>query len=127
MANAVLFMGWNRPHIGMEDKAFGWLTSEGLAMLRKSEGKAFERLVRVELELPRVRGEGDGVVVPITRKATRLTSSGITGFTLPGMIEEPGCNAGRLISARPRGPDVSRIRSLAIFDSLMARLLSAEE
>ena len=52
----------------------------------------------------------------------------MTGFTLPGMIDEPGCIAGRLISARPaRGPDVSRIRSLAIFDSLIAMLLSAEE
>ncbi len=36
----------------------------------------------------------------MTRNATRLTSSGITGFTLPGMIDDPGCNAGRLISAK---------------------------
>ena len=52
----------------------------------------------------------------------------MTGLTLPGMIEEPGCSAGRLISASPaRGPEVSRIRSLAILESLIATLLSAPE
>src|ERR1044071_8851 len=57
-----------------------------------------------------------------------FTSSGITGFTLPGMMDDPGCSAGRLISARPAlGPDVNRIRSLDIFESFTARLLSAEE
>ena len=56
-------------------------------------------------------------------KQTWLTTSGITGLTLPGMIDEPGCIAGRLISCRPqRGPDESRRRSLQIFESLIARL-----
>src|SRR4030095_16751618 len=42
---------------------------------------------------------------PITRKPTWLTTSGITGLTLPGMIDEPGCICGRLISLNPqRGP-----------------------
>jgi len=50
------------------------------------------------------------------------------GLTLPGMMEEPGCNAGRLISKSPaRGPDVRRIRSLEIFESFMARLFNAAE
>ena len=41
----------------------------------------------------------------MTRKATWLTTSGITGLTLPGMIEEPAWTGGRRISARPvRGP-----------------------
>ena len=31
---------------------------------------------------------------PITWKQTWLTISGTDGFTLPGMIEEPGCTAG---------------------------------
>ena len=44
--------------------------------------------------------------------------SAITGFTLPGMIEEPGCVAGRLISPIPqRGPDASQRMSLAILVS----------
>ena len=39
----------------------------------------------------------------------------MTGFTLPGMIDEPGCTAGIAISAIPaRGPHPSRRRSLAI-------------
>jgi len=55
-------------------------------------------------------------------------SSGITGLTFPGMIEDPGCSAGRLISASPAlGPEVRRIRSLEIFASFTARLFIAEE
>ena len=42
----------------------------------------------------------------------------ITGFTLPGMIEEPGCVSGRAISAIPaRGPIASSRRSDPIFQS----------
>ena len=66
--------------------------------------------------------------LPITLNATWLTTSGITGFTLPGMIDEPGCIGGRLISFSPvRGPDESRRRSLQIFDSLTASRFSADE
>ena len=55
---------------------------------------------------------------PITRKPTWLTTSGITGFTLPGMIELPGCICGRLISLKPqRGPDASSRMSLQILVS----------
>jgi hypothetical protein len=44
MANAVLFISWNRPHVGMSEKAFGFLANEGLPYLRKHEGKSFERM-----------------------------------------------------------------------------------
>jgi len=55
---------------------------------------------------------------PITRKPTWLTTSGMTGLTLPGMIEEPGCICGRLISAKPqRGPLASILMSLQILVS----------
>ena len=64
----------------------------------------------------------------MTRKATWLTTSGITGLTLPGMIEEPACTAGRRISPMPvRGPLDSRRRSLQIFDSLTAMRFSTPE
>src|SRR5688572_22403586 len=44
------------------------------------------------------------------------------------MMEEPGWIAGRLISARPaRGPEARRIRSPAIFESLIAVLFKADE
>ena|SRR5438552_11832702 len=49
MATAVLFIGWNHPHVGMADKAFGWLTTEGMAYLKKVEGKAFERMETIAL------------------------------------------------------------------------------
>ena len=39
--------------------------------------------------------------LPITRNAIRLTSSGITGFTLPGMIDDPGCRPANSISKAP--------------------------
>src|SRR5678816_1501808 len=55
-------------------------------------------------------------------------TSGTTGLTLPGMMDDPGWIGGRLISARPaRGPDARRMRSLAIFEILIATLLSAPE
>ena len=45
----------------------------------------------------------------------------MTGLTLPGMIEDPGCTAGSRISPKPvRGPEDSSRRSLQIFESLTA-------
>ena len=59
--------------------------------------------------------------LPITWKAIWLITSGITGLTFPGMIDEPGCIAGSLISPKPaRGPLLRRRRSLQILESLTA-------
>jgi hypothetical protein len=44
MADAILFIGWNRPHVGLEEKAMGYVTGEGLKYLKKLEGNYFERL-----------------------------------------------------------------------------------
>src|SRR6202162_5810458 len=53
--------------------------------------------------------------LPITCAATMVTDSQMTGLTLPGMIDEPGCTTGIEISAMPaRGPQPSRRMSLAI-------------
>jgi hypothetical protein len=50
MANAVLFIGWDRPLPGVDSKkAFGQLVTEGIPSLRKHEGKAFERLETIGL------------------------------------------------------------------------------
>jgi hypothetical protein len=58
---------------------------------------------------------------PMIWKQTWLTTSGISGFTLPGMMEEPGCVGGRWSSYSPqRGPDESQRRSLQILDSCTA-------
>ena len=65
---------------------------------------------------------------PATANAIWLTTSGITGLTLPGMMLDPACRAGRLISPKPAcGPDDSSRRSLQIFESLIALRLSEAE
>ena len=66
--------------------------------------------------------------LPITSKATWLTTSGITGLTLPGMMLEPACTGGRLISPSPaRGPEDSSRRSLQLLESLTAIRLSTPD
>ncbi len=45
MANAILFIGWNRPHTGLDEvKTYGWLMNEAIPSLKKHEGKYFERM-----------------------------------------------------------------------------------
>ncbi len=62
--------------------------------------------------------------LPMTWAATIVTASGITGFTLPGMMLLPGCSAGSAISPRPAsGPLFIQRRSLAIFIRLTAATL----
>lgn len=49
-------------------------------------------------------------------------------MTLPGIIDEPGCIGGRLISPRPaRGPEDSSRKSLHIFDIFVASRFKADE
>ena len=51
-----------------------------------------------------------------------FTISAIDGFTLPGMMLEPGCTSGRRISASPvRGPEASSRMSLAILPGVGAQ------
>ena len=64
--------------------------------------------------------------LPITCTQTIVMASLWVGFTLPGMIDEPGSFSGRISSPRPaRGPDASQRMSLAIFISDTASVLSA--
>ena len=65
---------------------------------------------------------------PMTSKQTWFTTSGITGLTLPGMMDEPAWRAGRRMSPTPAcGPEDSRRRSLLILDSLTAMRLRMPE
>ena len=66
----------------------------------------------------RARERDRGVVARTPARTTCVTTSAITGFTLPGMIDEPGCRSGSRISAKPvRGPlPISRM-SFAILNS----------
>lgn len=50
------------------------------------------------------------------------------GLTFPGIIDEPGAMAGRLISDSPvRGPDDSNLRSLEIRVSSSDKFLKLED
>ena len=68
------------------------------------------------------------VSLPITCAPTCSTTSGITGLTLPGMIEEPFCSSGRNSSPIPaRGPEPISARSPAILVSETATTFSAPD
>ncbi len=63
--------------------------------------------------------------LPITCAQTMHTASGITGFTLPGMMLLPGCRPGSAISPRPAsGPLFIQRRSFAIFIRLTATVFN---
>ena len=65
---------------------------------------------------------------PSTWKQTWFTISGTDGFTLPGMIEDPGWTGGSWISAMPaRGPMLRSRRSEAILPTSTARRRSAPD
>ena len=49
MADAILFIAWNRPYPGQEEKAMGFVTGEGLEYLKKIEGTYFERFEMIGL------------------------------------------------------------------------------
>ena len=52
----------------------------------------------------------------------------MTGFTLPGMMEEPGWRFGKFSSLSPqRGPDAMRRKSFAILTSTSDVFLSADD
>ncbi len=63
--------------------------------------------------------------LPITWAQTIIIDSHMTGLTLPGMIELPGCVAGNRISPMPqRGPLPSKRMSFAILNRLTAMVFS---
>jgi hypothetical protein len=49
MSDAILFIAWDRPHLGQDEKAMGYLMSEGLAYLEKLKGSYFERFEMIGL------------------------------------------------------------------------------
>src|SRR5271155_4266266 len=66
-------------------------------------------------KLPAAPPNATAASFPTTWATTWHTASGTTGFTFPGMIDEPGCRSGNWISARPQhGPDDIQRRSFAI-------------
>jgi hypothetical protein len=77
---------------------------------------------RFPLNPPRVMAKS----FPITWAHTWIKDSGMTGFTFPGIMEEPGWVSGRRISPMPqRGPEPSQRMSLPILIKLTATVLRA--
>ena len=82
----------------------------------------FEKIVRhhrhhhVELEISVRARPGDAASFPITCAHTIIIDSHMTGFTLPGMIELPGCVARQLNfadpAARPAAEPANVVRDL---------------
>ena len=65
---------------------------------------------------------------PITLTHTIVTASDCVGLTLPGIIEEPGSLAGKMISPYPAlGPDPKNLISFAIFIKLTAVVFKVPE
>ena len=78
--------------------------------------RAISGSITLSSKLPVAPAKATAASLPITWAATWIVASGSTGFTLPGMIELPGCRSGRKISPSPvRGPEPIQRRSLAIF------------
>ena len=71
-------------------------------------------------KLPLARRPGDrGCRCRSPGRRPCIIASGITGLTLPGMIELPGLRAGSMISPMPqRGPEPSQRMLLAILNRL---------
>ena len=91
--------------------------------LRASTGS-----ITLSSKLPAAPAYATVASLPITCAPTICTASGMTGLTLPGMIDEPGCRSGSAISPRPvRGPEPIQRRSLVILISPTAIVRSCPE
>src|SRR2546421_7044579 len=65
---------------------------------------------------------------PIILKQIIFMHSARDGFTLPGIIEEPACTAGMLISDKPAtGPDAINLMSFEILPISTAKFLSVDD
>src|SRR5207245_10633212 len=77
-------------------------------------------------KLPCEPAKAIAALLPWTCTAIMVIASHWVGFTLPGMIDEPGSFSGMRNSPRPqRGPDASQRMSLAIFINDPAKVAMA--
>ena len=71
------------------------------SVIDSSRLRAITGSITSRSKLPCVPANVIAVSLPITWAATITVASGSTGFTLPGMIDEPGCRSGSEISPMP--------------------------
>ena len=92
-----------------------------MSRIDSSTACAITGLYTLSSKLPWLPANPTVASLPNTRVATIVSASHCVGFTLPGMIEEPGSFSGMVISPMPfRGPEASQRTSLAIFISAIA-------
>src|SRR3954451_2985512 len=90
--------------------------------------RAITGIITFSSKLPDAPATVTVASLPTTWAHTIRVASGSTGLTFPGMMLDPGCRSGRLISARPvRGPDDIHRRSLQIFVRPTAIVLSCPD
>src|SRR5690625_2229857 len=93
------------------------ITREELAN-RRIDSSRFEAMTGIPTlssNAPLVEDSETVVSFPITWAQTIETASTMTGLTLPGMIDEPGCRSGMYSSPRPVfGPEPIQRKSLLI-------------
>src|SRR3954470_514404 len=94
------------------------ITRDVLAIRRMDSSRfaAITGMPTFSSKAPLVEDRAMVVSLPMTWAATMMAASQMTGLTLPGMIDEPGCRSGMAISPRPvLGPEPIQRRSLLIF------------
>ncbi len=112
MANACLFIGWNRPHLGKEKEAFGFLTGEGTAMLEKFRAEGFFESVET-IALTAHRGDLNGFILLFGTRAKldemrRTDAFEMFSFKMSSLLDRygvvPGLNREGLDAAMKRMP-----------------------
>ena len=85
-------------------------------------------VITLSSNCPACTAKDTAASLPTTWKATMSRHSAITGFTFPGMMDEPGCTGGSTISFNPVvGPEASNRKSFAMRMSSNANSLSPLE
>ena len=97
---------------------FSAMTRETFASRRTDSSRlaAMTGMPTLSSNAPFVDDRDTVVSLPMTCADAWIAASQMTGLTLPGMIEEPGCRSGMAISPSPvLGPEPIQRRSLLIF------------
>src|SRR4051795_9312042 len=88
--------------------------TDASSRIDSSRLRAMTGSMTLSSKLPAAPPKATAASLPTTCDTTWHTASGSTGFTLPGMIDDPGCRSGMKISRRPvRGPEPIHRMSLA--------------
>ena len=90
------------------------IDTDARSRIDSSRLRAITGSMTLSSRLPAAPPKATAASLPTTWATTWHTASGMTGFTLPGMIDDPGWRSGMKISDRPvRGPLPIHRRSLA--------------